>query len=99
MQRTGLVISAKICIYSTYCFFQTCSDILFLTIKLYPNPCHNYINIENANNKNISVYDVYGRMISKYTATSDNFVLNTQAWKGGVYVLKIGEQCYRIVKE
>ncbi|MBO7201837.1 MAG: T9SS type A sorting domain-containing protein [Bacteroidales bacterium] len=74
-------------------------NIADITIKLYPNPCHNYINIENANNKNISVYDVYGRMISEYTATSDNFVLNTQAWKGGVYVLKIGEQCYRIVKE
>ena len=74
-------------------------NIADITIKLYPNPCHNYINIENANNKNISVYDVYGRMIGEYTATSDNFVLNTQAWKGGVYVLKIGEQCYRIVKE
>lgn len=74
-------------------------NIADITIKLYPNPCHNYINIENANNKNISIYNVYGQLISEYTATSDNFVLNTQAWKGGVYVLKIGEQCYRIVKE
>lgn len=74
-------------------------NIADITIKLYPNPCHNYINIENANNKNVSIYNVYGQLIGEYIATSDNFVLNTQAWKGGVYVLKIGEQCYRIVKE
>ena len=74
-------------------------NIADITIKLYPNPCHTYINIENANNKNVSIYNVYGQLIGEYTATSDNFVLNTQAWKGGVYVLKIGEQCYRIVKE
>lgn len=74
-------------------------NIADITIKLYPNPCHNYINIENANNKNVSIYNVYGQLIGEYTATSDNFVLNTQAWKGGVYVLKINGQCYRVIKE
>ena len=74
-------------------------NIADITIKLYPNPCRNYINIENANNKNVSIYNVYGHLIGEYTATSDNFVLNTQAWKGGVYVLKINGQCYRVIKE
>ena len=74
-------------------------NIAEIDVKLYPNPCQNYINIKNANAQKVSVYNVYGQLIGEYTATSDNFVLNTQAWKGGVYVLKINGQCYRIVKE
>ena len=70
-----------------------------INIKLYPNPCRNYINIENVNTKNILVYNVYGQLIAEYTATSDSFIINTQTWQRGVYVLKIDGQCCRIVKE
>ena len=70
-----------------------------INTKVYPNPCQDYINIENANAKKLSIYNVYGQLVNEYSITSDNFVINTQSWKGGVYVLKIGEQCYRIVKK
>ena len=88
---TGVcVLSEKVSIHDNF------TDI---NIKLYPNPCHDYINIEKANNKKALVYNVYGQLISEYSITSDNFMLNTQAWQSGVYVLKIDGQCHRIIKE
>ena len=88
---TGVcVLSEKVSIHDNF------TDI---NIKLYPNPCHEYINIEKANNKKALVYNVYGQLISEYSITSDNFMLNTQAWQSGVYVLKIDGQCHRIIKE
>ncbi len=64
------------------------------TISVYPNPTSDFVNIVNANQANITVYDVYGKLISSDVVNSNNYSLNVSAFAAGNYVLKItnGEQ-------
>ena len=64
----------------------------------YPNPCINQITIENMENNELQVLNIYGQVIESYTIDSNNYVLNTQNWTLGVYMLKIDSQFLKIVK-
>jgi hypothetical protein len=67
-------------------------------LTAYPNPCRNQITIENMENNELQVLNIYGQVVESHTIISNNYVLNTQNWIPGVYMLKIGSQFLKIVK-
>lgn len=60
--------------------------------KIYPNPCSNYLYIDNAENdiKDISLFDEVGRLIYSLQNSQDSRIyINTNTLKAGVYFGKI----------
>lgn len=62
-------------------------------IRLYPNPCSNWLNInlpDKISKVNLTVYNLEGRKIFTETANHQQHIkLNTTSLKNGVYMLKI----------
>ena len=76
------------------------------TIKLYPNPAKDQLNIEGLNTSNIStifVLDVAGRTLQKFTTQSTKYQLNIGALAKGAYIIKVkdgnGTATQKFVKE
>jgi hypothetical protein len=73
---------------------------------LYPNPAKESITInlsENNNNKEITIYDIYGRKLKqiKYVIASNSeaISINVSNLQSGVYILKVGENVAKFIKE
>jgi hypothetical protein len=73
---------------------------------LYPNPAKESITInlsENNNNKEITIYDIYGRKLKqiKYVIVrnSEAISINVSNLQSGVYILKVGENVAKFIKE
>jgi hypothetical protein len=66
-------------------------------INIYPNPCDEYLYIENVQQKikQIEIYNSYGKKINFYYNTCQN-QLNTSHLPNGIYYIKIyaGQQVY-----
>ena len=76
------------------------NDIKNSSIKIYPNPTNNIINIEGLNkneNNTIQIFDVQGKLVITKTITEKGTIDLSELNKG-VYVIKIGEVAQRIVK-
>jgi len=58
-------------------------------IEVYPNPATDFVNIVNAINSNIQLYDVLGNLIATDNVTNNNYSLNVANLAKGTYVLKI----------
>ena len=58
-------------------------------VKIYPNPAQNILNIANAENTNIQVYDVLGKLILSKNNISINEELNVSNFRTGTYFIKI----------
>lgn len=66
-----------------------------ITFSLYPNPAHNYINIESNNaddlvGKTIKIYNVYGAEIISQILTSQKITIAIYRLPAGIYFLKTG---------
>ena len=56
--------------------------------SVYPNPCQNYINIENLNRiNNVVVIDLLGNIVSEIQLKSGANQINTSALSEGVYFI------------
>ncbi|MGC1471352.1 MAG: T9SS type A sorting domain-containing protein [Psychroserpens sp.] len=82
------------------------ADVNKMTIKMYPNPVKDIINIELNDNdlskKTISIYGIDGKLLmSTFSKPNDNLIqLNLEALKSGIYFLRIGSsEVKRIIKE
>jgi len=60
----------------------------------YPNPCESQcvLQLANGNIQNVSVYDVYGKMIYSSSYNNSKIMLNTQSWKPGLYTIRIMDE-------
>jgi hypothetical protein len=58
-------------------------------ILIYPNPSNNFINIDNAENSNISVYNIIGDKILTEKCSSKHAVIDLSGLPSGSYILKI----------
>ena len=58
-------------------------------VKIYPNPAKDILNIANAENTNIQVYDVLGKLILSKENISINEELNVSNFRTGTYFIKI----------
>lgn len=68
------------------------SDRADLADKLvaYPNPCESQcvLQLSSGNIQNVTVYDVYGKVIFTSIYNNSKVMLNTQSWMPGVYTVK-----------
>ncbi|MCB8964863.1 MAG: endonuclease [Bacteroidales bacterium] len=75
------------------------------SIKVYPNPFSNYLNIETENSgiTNVSILNVIGTVISQVNFSTDSYQLNTSGLKAGIYIIKINSNgkiaAIRVVKQ
>lgn len=70
------------------------------SIKIYPNPVNEKLNIKplaNHNNFNVSIYDITGRYIKEYINVNNS--IDVSQLKNGVYMLNINLDNKRIIKK
>ncbi len=61
-------------------------------VKIYPNPAKEILNIANAENSNIQVYDMLGKLILSRDNISINQELNVSNLSTGTYFIKISNE-------
>ena len=59
------------------------------TVQVYPNPTNGFINIKNAENSQVSVYDISGRLVLTYENTTSLGTIDLSNYNGGIYFVKI----------
>ena len=57
--------------------------------SIYPNPANENIMIVNAQNSDITLYDLYGKAVLNSNNISNNFSLNVSELPAGTYILRI----------
>ena len=64
------------------------------SIRLYPNPATDYINIDMQNNDNaqITISNLQGQILRRYNETSNNVLINTSELTTGLYIVTIKNQ-------
>ncbi len=58
-------------------------------ISVYPNPASNLMNISNAQNADIMLYDMFGKLVYTDHNISSSYSLNVSEFAVGTYVLKV----------
>jgi hypothetical protein len=65
-------------------------------VKIYPNPVSNILNIENGEGKPFDIVNVLGQ---KVLTGSSNQAINVSTLTQGTYILKIGNEQIKFIKE
>ena len=58
-------------------------------IAVYPNPVRDLLNIENANNINVTIYSANGQMVKNLSNVNGNITVNTSELSNGLYFVKM----------
>ena len=58
-------------------------------IEVFPNPASDKINFKAEGLQNVTVYDMTGQKIASYQATSDDFSMDVNNFKSGLYLFAI----------
>ncbi len=71
---------------------------------IYPNPCTEYANVYSGNDINtISIVDVSGKIIARYSNVADEFQITTASWASGIYLVTVsnneGQKTIKLIKE
>ena len=75
-------------LYDLICQSTSIDDKESPLFSVYPNPCQNYINIENLNRiNNVVVIDLLGNIVSEIQLKSGANQINTSALSEGVYFI------------
>ena len=70
--------------------------------SVFPNPVINQLNVQvdqKLIGKQLAVYDTEGKRVYTQTLSNRNVQLKTSQWTSGFYVLKIGDEMLRVIKE
>jgi len=65
------------------------ADNVFTNLVIYPNPASSTLNIDNAENSTIEVYDLLGRIILSKTNISLKEQINVSTLNAGTYLIRI----------
>ena len=68
------------------------NDNVFNNLVIYPNPASSILNIDNAENSTIEVYDLLGRVILSRTNISLKEQLNVSTLNSGTYLIRISNE-------
>ena len=75
-------------------------DNLSNRLNVYPNPCHSVLNINNLQpNSAIEIYNVFGQLVHIETAMDEHIQLDVQSFPDGLYIVKAGGSCAKIIKK
>lgn len=61
-------------------------------ISLYPNPASTVLNLKNAENADIQVFDILGKLILSQTNISNDAQVNVSSLQNGTYFMKISKE-------
>jgi len=65
------------------------------TLRVYPNPTQGIVHVENADGQEIVLYDALGKWV---TQTKENYI-DLSAYSKGVYMLRVGGNTVKILKQ
>ena len=65
------------------------NDNILNNVIIYPNPASSVLNIENAENSSIEIYDLLGKVILSENNITINKQLNVSSFSTGTYLIKI----------
>lgn len=68
-------------------------------IALYPNPTSNIVTVANAENAQLTVFDMLGRVIVNTESTSNNHQINVSSFEAGTYFVRIELDGQSLVKK
>lgn len=78
------------------------SDLPTLNASIQPNPAFSDIQIINANQHQISIFDINGRIVYQEWSSQDQHVVSLNSWQAGVYTVKLTNgktiQSFKFVK-
>ncbi len=69
------------------------------SVNIYPNPFSNQLSFEVKKPMDVDIFSVDGRLIRKVSLQSGTTSINLESLKAGVYIVKAGNESYRIVKK
>ncbi|WP_298533383.1 T9SS type A sorting domain-containing protein [uncultured Algibacter sp.] len=60
-------------------------------INIYPNPSNEFVTLSGLNDANneVSVLDIYGKVVNKFSNIGNKSVINTRNLASGIYIIKI----------
>ena len=61
-------------------------------ISIYPNPAKNYVNIENAQNSSINIYNAIGVLVYTVNSKNETTKIDVSSFDAGIYFLEISNQ-------
>lgn len=68
-------------------------------ITIFPNPCTDHIVIRNiTENQRITLYDIMGGKLDEIFTSEQEVTISMQSYSTGIYLLKVGENSYKISK-
>ena len=68
-------------------------------LSAYPNPCTNILYINNNQTAcNIEIYNVFGQLVWSEHSSDSRIQVNMQNFPDGMYIVKSGTQCVKIIK-
>jgi hypothetical protein len=73
---------------------RNASPAVIENLNFYPNPVTNgkiYITSKNISSKEITIYDVLGKLVLQTTLNTNSKEVNVSALNSGVYIIKIKE--------
>lgn len=83
--------------------FTSVETMAISYVNIYPNPVKNILNITNANNSNISIYNLSGKLVYTETLYQENTKINFSNYEQGVYIVSVRTdnevRTYKIVKQ
>ena len=83
------------------CGNTTISEKNKCEFELFPNPSSDFLTLKNIYEKNLnySIYNSLGQLIKNGTLNSPNYNIDISKLESQMYILKVGEFSYRIIKE
>jgi hypothetical protein len=68
-------------------------------MKIYPNPVSDYLNIEKSDNNvlPVMIYDMNGNLMLNESVTGNE--INVQSLSPGIYILKVDESIFKLIKQ
>lgn len=70
-----------------------------LAIQVYPNPCTEYLMIDNQEGKQAVLYNALGQIVKMQSIENSNEKMEMSHLKSGVYFLQIDNQTFKIIKK
>jgi hypothetical protein len=81
---------------------QVVSSIAYenpLRILIYPNPANHQvlIQLEGVPTESVSIVDMYGRKVFESETISSKYIVNTEAWSNGTYIIQCGNKRGKLI--
>ena len=95
----GVIVEGEIEDYSISVTANTLNDeeLSELSIKAYPNPFVDVINLEISDVSSVVIYSMLGKVVYSKDNVIDNQNINTNNWDKGVYLITVGSRDKRSV--